>query len=207
MSNRILVIDTRLSAKSCKVAAPVVQPDELAVDGNTALSDCMQKIKLRAGAEKIERLTILAHGFGHLGSETVDGRVHGGLGLEFCAGGLNVRNAHEFKALRGLFANSDLGISLIACAAADSAHYQLKNGTKVKGQGEELCFAIAESAGTGVLASSNAQDVVIQTMVYKTRRGREVVEETEQCADPGTFEGSVWLFGRNRKKSAPPRGR
>jgi hypothetical protein len=205
MGINIQVIDTRVSERFCVPEGQKVSRNEFAVNASTPLLDCLRKIKQTAGNDKIDRLTILAHAFGWLANQTADAKIHGGLGIEFCKENITIESARHFKELHGLFANQDLGIAIMGCAAADSRPFKLKNGTSAKGNGFELCKSIARWADTGVMASEDGQDVGIETKVYKMRSGWEVKEVSESCADPGAWEGRVWIFRPNGKveKASP----
>lgn len=191
MATHISVIDKRVHHRRCDWGTAPPAPDRMVVDGTSVLADVLAKVKTAAGQDKVVMLSILAHGFGQ---KAADGKMYGGFGVEFCKDNINLDTAKQFQVLRGMFTSKTLGIELIGCGAAAQYRFKSAQGHWVTGFGWRLCKALAAFTQTGVKASSALQDVDLKSYAYTTRVRGLPQEVTDTCADPGKWEGQVWIF-------------
>jgi hypothetical protein len=191
VATHISVIDKRVHHRRCDWGIAAVAPDRMVVDGSSALADVLAKIKTAAGQDQLVMLSILAHGFGH---KAADGKMYGGFGVEFCKENIDLQTVKQFQALRGMFASKTLGIELIGCGAAAQYRFKTAAGGWITGFGWRLCKALAAFTQTGVKASSELQDVDLKRYAYAIRVRGLPTEVSDTCADPGKWEGQVWIF-------------
>jgi hypothetical protein len=181
----------------------------LTVNGATKLDRFLQDVKKRVGRNKINVLSILCHGLGYEEyrdeAKTKIKVIHGGFGMEFCDENILPTTVRNFRALRGLFANRNLGIKLIGCAAAAEEQFNVVPSGKEKKRsfGRRLCWSLARATGTGIMASSSLQDVDVNKLYRKVRSGWEIKDvEVGKCVEPGKWEGKVWILTPDRKIKA-----
>jgi hypothetical protein len=161
----------------------------IVVDQATPMPDLMRRIKsvVDYPRTKIGMLIIAAHGYAERGA---DGKAHDGFGMQLCKEDLDMQSVHYFRALEGLFESHDLGITLLGCGVAAQERVSMAGGVSRVGFGERLCKAIAVATVTGVMASSNLQNVTSGQLTQRIN-GRI---ETLDTMDPGPWEGNVWIF-------------
>ena len=201
MATNISVIDKRVHHRRCDWGIGGPSPDRLVVDASSGLADILTKIKKAAGQDKVVMLSILAHGFGQKGA---DGKMYGGFGVEFCKENINLQTVKQFGVLRGIFASKTLGIELIGCGAAAQYRFKTAAGGWAIGFGWRLCKALAAATQTGVKASSELQDVDLKRYAYTIRVRGLPTQVTDTCADPGKWEGQVWIFTPDGRVSKAP---
>ena len=190
----IVVIDSRLAQDVINYGP---SPHQTIVVGETTpMPDMMRQIKdaVDYPRNKIGMLIIAAHGYAERG---VDGKTHDGFGMQLCKEDLDMASVHFFRALDGLFESHELGITLLGCGVAAQERVTVAGGESKLGFGEKLCKAIALATSTGVMASSNVQDVAFGKVTQRVK-GRIV---TVDATDPGPWEGKVWIFKPDGSKT------
>jgi hypothetical protein len=183
----ITVIDTRL-ADRLEGYGRQSAGNTIKVNGSTPLSDMMRQIKAKVDYPhiKIGMLIIAAHGYAE---RDVHNATHDGFGMQLCREDLDMKSVYCFGALEGQFASRDLGLTLLGCGVARQELVRTRDGMKL-GFGERLCAAIARLTMTGVVASTDVQKGSPDTV--RRRFGASV--EDIQIYDPGSWEGSVYIF-------------
>jgi hypothetical protein len=186
-TKNITVTDTRLAQRLVNYGAS--HQRHIQVDAKTSMPELMRKIKesLDYPNNKIAMLIIAAHGYSVTG---MDGGHFQGFGMQLCDTGLDIKSVHFFRALDGLFADADLGITLLGCGAAAQSRVITKNGGVEMGFGERLCKAMAQATSTGVMASSDVQRAEFGEITERIKGN----VATTQVIDPGGWEGDVWIF-------------
>ncbi len=206
------VMDSRaangLSTQRCDwVSGKVLPQHRILVNGATTLNTFFRTVKSRLGrGNRIGTLTILCHGFAVKAFQDEKKarflKYHGGFGIEFCKETVKLANAGVFRALRGLFASRTAGIRLVGCAAgAEEVVKIVPSGREKKRSfGKRMCWKIAASAGTGVVASTDIQSIDLNRLYIRIRRGAIIKDVSKgTCVDPGRWEGRVWEFTPSRK--------
>ncbi len=160
-----------------------------------SLPDLFDKVLDDVGAEKIEMLSIYAHGYAR---KDPAGKPHGGYGMQVGKDDIQPDNATSlFARFRGHFANPLLGIELVGCEVAVRSAVRTATAVAV-GDGVALCRAIAVAAGTCVRASTGKQNfdtVATFTKVVPNPAAplsREVQSGT--VVNPGPWEGNTWII-------------
>jgi hypothetical protein len=204
----VRVIDTRVG-QSFKAPTPL----DFVCGPETAMGELFSNIKKKCGIKKIASLQILSHAI-YVAEPTIKSEENKegiierfGFGVSFCREGINEGTANEFSVFKGMFV-SLRGISLQGCGVAATSMPLLRAGRLFYvriGDGASLCQKIADSAGTGVVASSDEQPgpCDVETRTYKVRSGGEVkmIEEKgpPMNCEAGPWKGNVWLFTPNAK--------
>jgi len=160
-----------------------------------SLPDLFDKVLADAGTEKIEMLSIYAHGYAELDPA---GNPHGGYGLQIGARDIKPGNAASlFARFKGHFANPTLGIELVGCEVAVRSSVKTAAGVAV-GDGVALCRTIAEAAGTCVRASSDKQkfDTVATFDKVVANPAAPLGKDSQSgtVMDPGPWEGNTWII-------------
>jgi hypothetical protein len=190
----IIAIDRRL-AKDVVNFGPSFH-ETIVVDEMTPMPDLMRQIKNAVDypSTKIGMLVIAAHGYAERGA---DGKTHDGFGMQLCKEDLDMASVRFFRALDGLFANHELGITLLGCGVAAQERANMGGGIVKMGFGEHLCKAIAVGTSTGVMASSTVQNVTVGQITARIKGSIESVD----VVDPGAWEGNVWIFKPDGSKT------
>lgn len=194
MGVKISIIDKRVHHRLCAWGIAAPGPTRIVVDSSSVLADVLIKVKNAAGRGKISLLSITAHGFGR---QDAKGRMHGGFGVEFCKDTINLKTVRQFRKLRGMFDNKALGIELVGCAAAGNHRLTTAQGKSVAAFGWRMCKELAGHTLTGVKASTDMQDLDLKRYSYVKRVHGIPTNKTDTCADPGKWEGQVWIFAPN----------
>lgn len=191
MPNEIRVIDTRVgsSFKDARTSDIVCTP-------STDLDDLFGRIADAGYHPKLDRLMLFSHAFYE---KDATGAHRYGFGIELGRQGLHNHNVAALMGrLKGRFANALRGIELRGCAVAVRSEFGTGPAHRV-GDGLALCQLIADTTGTGVLASSAEQPGTCELVTGQatTRSGGTIgtaaVKESQSC-DVGVWNGAVWLF-------------
>ncbi len=199
----IIVIDNRLAQDM--VGFGSYKPTTIVVNQHIPISKLLDNIKIKVEnsiSKQIGILMIAAHGYSYRGT---DGKVYSGFGMQLCQEDLDLKSVHLFGTLKGLFSSKDLGIRLMGCGVAADSKVKTEAGIQ-SGFGSRLCRALAESTGTGVVASSDLQ---ITSFGDVNRRNNMGLSEIIPVANPGCWEGKVWKFshdGKRKQASVADRG-
>jgi hypothetical protein len=163
---------------------------------------------LSKARNRIERLVLYCHAYSSGGEFTVFlGNVGGRPGFRAA----DVPKL--FAPLKGRFANTGRGIEIQACNVASN---QGADPSKVPtvGSGAALCQAIANAAGTGVLAADRDQPgTCFKTEIVEVRRNERGLPQEYVTPGPvvdcqaDVWSGQVWLFspkGGGATQFTPP---
>jgi hypothetical protein len=203
------VLDTRLTDSRttswyCKWTKGGDPDKRLRVDENIKLDSFLDTVKSRLRGRKLGVLSILAHGFGVLEypdrAKKGEPKIHGGFGIEFCEENLLLTTVEQFKKLKGVFSNRDLGIILMGCAAAAEDRFLVAPGTKEykTGFGKQLCSKLAAVTDTGVMASESLQEAKVDTSPRTYRWGNDI-QEVASCVEFPGWKGTLLVFSPNGK--------
>jgi hypothetical protein len=176
------------------------QPNFYTISPSEAPGPFFDTVIKKLGSDKIEMLSIYAHG---IAMEDKTG-IHGGFGIELGSEDITLANADSlFRRFNGKFQSALLGIELVGCAVAEKSKVGPANQVSV-GDGIALCEAIAAAAGTCVRASSSAQrfDEISQFTTSVPDRTTVVgrVSRDGVVMDPGPWEGNVWIISSKNRK-------
>ena len=157
----------------------------------------------QAFTRKIGTMIIMSHAF----YETDDtGAERFGFGVELGRQNIYLHNAAAlFGRFAGKFAEPKRGIELRGCGPAARSEFTATRGGAPMlrvGDGIQLCQLIADSAMTGVRASSDAQPGICRVVPTSrtTRSGASITtssgDEVALCKE-GVWSGNVWQFSPN----------
>jgi hypothetical protein len=179
------------------------KPLDRAVKPADDVAEVFRKVAAEAGNRKIGRLMISCHAY------MKDGKFTIFLGSVGGVEGIRVADVGIFAPLRGKFSNGLRGIELQVCNVGENGSGLTPREAPSVASGAELCQAIANATGTGVIASTEQQPVdCLRTSGEYTERvhglpvTRTVVTVTD-CED--TWTGNLWVFTPGGRGAKPLR--
>jgi hypothetical protein len=190
-------LEFRLISTKVGLSLKLPKPLDSAVKPEDDIASVFEQIASRAGGEKISRLLLVCHAYQSGGEFTVFvGSVGGKLGFRLGDVGI-------FGPLADKFESKLRGIEIQGCNVAENRGLS-PQAVPTVGSGAALCQAIADTAYTGVLASTDPQPTSCQkeegTITQRNNRGMVETQEYSRVVDcEDVWSGNLWSFRPGRK--------